>query len=214
MKSAQRKSPGAKTCATLPIVTIDGENARDFDDAVYVRRNGQGYELFVSIADVAHYVRPETALDQEAYARATSVYFPDRAIPMLPEALSNGICSLNPDEDRLTKTAWIEFNGKGEAIRSRFFDSVIRSHARMTYTKVRRILVDKDPECLVRYRDLSGRLQTDGRAGAGRSTPTAKRAAISTSICRKRRSSSTCKACRKTSSAPSAISPTASSKNS
>ncbi len=138
----------------LPIVTIDGENARDFDDAVYVRRKGQGYELFVSIADVAHYVRPETALDQEAYARATSVYFPDRAIPMLPEALSNGICSLNPSEERLTKTAWIEFNGKGEAIRSRFFDSVIKSHARMTYTNVRRILVDKDPECLENYRDL------------------------------------------------------------
>ena len=102
----------------LPIVTIDGENARDFDDAVFVRRKGQGYELFVSIADVAHYVRPETALDQEAYARATSVYFPDRAIPMLPEALSNGICSLNPNEERLTKTACIEFNSKGEAIHS------------------------------------------------------------------------------------------------
>jgi ribonuclease R len=135
----------------LPIVTIDGENARDFDDAVYVHRNGQGYELFVSIADVSYYVRPETALDQEAYARATSVYFPDRAIPMLPEALSNGICSLNPAEDRLTKTAWIEFNGKGEATRSHFFNSVIRSHARMTYTEVRRILVDKDPDCLARY---------------------------------------------------------------
>ncbi|MBI2533089.1 MAG: ribonuclease R [Deltaproteobacteria bacterium] len=138
----------------LPIVTIDGENARDFDDAVYVRRNGQGYELFVSIADVSYYVRPETALDQEAFARATSVYFPDRAIPMLPEALSNGICSLNPNEDRLTKTAWIEFNGKGETTRSRFFDSVIRSHARMTYTEVRRILVDKDSECVARYAGL------------------------------------------------------------
>ena len=140
----------------LPIVTIDGENARDFDDAVYVRRKDQGYELFVSIADVAHYVQPNTALDQEAYARATSVYFPDRAIPMLPEALSNGICSLNPGEERLTKTAWIEFNRKGEAIRSRFFDSVIKSHARMTYTNVRRILVDKDPECLENYRELVG----------------------------------------------------------
>ena len=138
----------------LPIVTIDGENARDFDDAVFVRRKGQGYELFVSIADVAHYVRPETALDQEAYARATSVYFPDRAIPMLPEALSNGICSLNPNEERLTKTVCIEFNSKGEAVHSRFFDSVIRSHARMTYTDVRRIVVDKDSECLQRYENL------------------------------------------------------------
>lgn len=138
----------------LPIVTIDGENARDFDDAVHVRKTERGYELFVSIADVAYYVHPETALDQEAYARATSVYFPDRAIPMLPEALSNGICSLNPNEDRLTKTVAIEFNAKGEVLRSRFFNSVIRSHERMTYTNVRRILVDKDAECIERYRDL------------------------------------------------------------
>ena len=138
----------------LPIVTIDGENARDFDDAVHVRKANEGYELFVSIADVAHYVQPESALDQEAYARGTSVYFPDRAIPMLPEALSNGICSLNPNEDRLTKTACIEFNVKGEVIRSRFFNSVIHSHERMTYTDVRRILVDKDPACLERYRSL------------------------------------------------------------
>lgn len=138
----------------LPIVTIDGENARDFDDAVYVRRQGSGFEIYVSIADVAHYVTPESALDQEAYARATSVYFPDRAIPMLPEALSNGICSLNPSEDRLTKTACIEFNAKGEVIRCRFFKSVIRSHERMTYTNVRRILVDHDSEVLGRYKAL------------------------------------------------------------
>ncbi|MBM4261097.1 MAG: ribonuclease R [Deltaproteobacteria bacterium] len=138
----------------LPIVTIDGEHARDFDDAVFVRKTDHRYELFVSIADVAYYVGPETAIDREAYARATSVYFPDRAIPMLPEALSNGICSLNPREDRLTKTAWIEFNAKGEVTASRFFNSVIRSHERMTYTDVRRILVDNDPACLERYAPL------------------------------------------------------------
>ena len=138
----------------LPIVTIDGENARDFDDAVYVRKQGETYELYVSIADVAHYVAPDTALDQEAYARSTSVYFPDRAIPMLPEALSNGICSLKPHEDRLTKTVCIEINAKGDVIRSRFFNSVIRSNERMTYTDVRRILVDHDPECLARYSAL------------------------------------------------------------
>ena len=138
----------------LPIVTIDGENARDFDDAVYVRKQGDRYELYVSIADVAHYVAAETALDQEAWARATSVYFPDRAIPMLPEALSNGICSLNPKEDRLTKTVCIEFNAKGEVVRSRFINSVIRSHERMTYTNVRRVLVDRDPEVLERYKEL------------------------------------------------------------
>jgi ribonuclease R len=138
----------------LPFVTIDGENARDFDDAVYVRKSNNHHELFVSIADVAHYVQPETALDQEAYARGTSVYFPDRAIPMLPEALSNGICSLNPNEDRLTKTVSMEINFKGEVVHSRFFNSVIRSHERMTYTNVRRILVDKDEECIARYRNL------------------------------------------------------------
>ncbi|HEY7554328.1 MAG TPA: ribonuclease R [Candidatus Binatia bacterium] len=138
----------------LPIVTIDGETARDFDDAVFVRRQGDHYELFVAIADVAHYVRPDSPLDQEAYSRATSVYFPDRAISMLPEALSNGICSLNPDEDRLTKTACMKINLHGEVIGSRFFDSVIRSHARMTYTEVRKILVDKDSECTSRYADL------------------------------------------------------------
>ena len=138
----------------LPIVTIDGERARDFDDAVYVRRTDGGYELYVSIADVAYYVSPASALDQEAYSRATSVYFPDRAIPMLPEALSNGICSLNPHEDRLTKTARIEYNGKGEVVGSRFFNSVIRSRERMTYTDVRRILVDRDPATIARYADL------------------------------------------------------------
>jgi ribonuclease R len=138
----------------LPFVTIDGENARDFDDAVYVRKLNNHHELFVSIADVAHYVQPETALDQEAYARGTSVYFPDRAIPMLPEALSNGICSLNPNEDRLTKTVSMEINFKGEVVHSRFFNSVIRSHERMTYTNVRRILVDKDKECIAHYRNL------------------------------------------------------------
>ena len=144
---------------SLPIVTIDGETARDFDDAVYVRRQGAGYELYVSIADVAAYVAPGSALDQEAYARATSVYFPDRAIPMLPEALSNGICSLNPREDRLTKTACMEFNARGDVVRSRFFNSVIRSHERMTYTNVRRVLIDRDAEVLERYKDLIEQFQ-------------------------------------------------------
>jgi ribonuclease R len=138
----------------LPIVTIDGELARDFDDAVYARKIDGGYELYVCIADVAHYVRPDSALDQEAYSRATSVYFPDRALPMLPEALSNGICSLNPHEDRLTKTACIEYNAKGEVVRSRFFNSVIRSRERMTYTDVRRILVERDPATIARYGEL------------------------------------------------------------
>ena len=132
--------------------TIDGEKARDFDDAVSIEKLDGVYRLYVSIADVGCYVRPKTALDQEAYERGTSVYFPDRAIPMLPEELSNGICSLNPSEERLTKTALLEINGQGEILGSRFVNSIIRSHARMTYTEVRRILVDKDPESLERYR--------------------------------------------------------------
>ncbi len=103
-----------------------------------------------------YYVQTDGALDQEAYSRATSVYFPDRAIPMLPEALSNGICSLNPNEDRLTKTVCIEYNAKGEVVRSRFFNSIIRSHERMTYTDVRRILVDRDRDCIARYQNLVG----------------------------------------------------------
>jgi ribonuclease R len=145
---------GRADLRTLPIVTIDGETARDFDDAVFARRLEDRYELFVSIADVAHYLKPDTALDQEAYARATSVYFPDRAIPMLPEALSNGICSLNPQEDRLTKTVCMTIDRRGEIVTSRFFDSVIRSRARMTYTEVRKILVDRDPALCALYTDL------------------------------------------------------------
>jgi ribonuclease R len=143
-----------KDLRALPLVTIDGENARDFDDAVYVRRHGDRYELFVSIADVAYYVQRGTALDEEAYSRGTSVYFPDRAIPMLPESLSNGICSLNPNEDRLTQTVCLEISDRGEVVHSRFFRSVMRSHERMTYTNLRRILVDKEPDALARYRHL------------------------------------------------------------
>ena len=137
-----------------PIVTIDGETARDFDDAVYVEKENGVYRLYVSIADVAYYVKRGAALDEDAYARGTSVYFPDRALPMLPEELSNGICSLNPNVDRLTKTAVVEFDARGGVGKTRFFNSVIRSHARMTYTQVRQILVDKDAECRARYAEL------------------------------------------------------------
>lgn len=139
---------------SISTVTIDGERARDFDDAVSIQKKDGLYHLSVSIADVSHYVKAETALDQEAYQRGTSVYFPDRALSMLPEELSNGICSLNPTEERLTKTALLEINGKGEVVKSHFFNSVIRSHARMTYTEVRRILVDQDQECMEHYKNL------------------------------------------------------------
>jgi ribonuclease R len=117
----------------IPFVTIDGETARDFDDAVAISREpGGNLKLWVSIADVSHYVGEGSALDKEAFQRGTSVYFPERALPMLPPSLSTGICSLNPEEDRLCMTATLEFDGEGEVLRTEFFPTVIHSHARLT----------------------------------------------------------------------------------
>lgn len=133
----------------LTVVTIDGETARDFDDAVSVRSEaGGGVRLWVSIADVSHYVRPGSHLDSEAYLRGTSVYFPDRCLPMLPEILSNGICSLNPGEDRLTLTAEMLFDLNGNRIEQKFYPSVIKSSARLTYTQVAEVLEQGKPETL------------------------------------------------------------------
>jgi ribonuclease R len=122
------------------IVTIDGETAKDFDDAVEVERTAHGFRLGVHIADVSHYVAEKTALDDEALSRGTSVYFPGRVLPMLPERLSNGLCSLNPRVDRLVLSAVLETDGKGRVIRSEFVKGVIRSAHRMTYTEVARLL--------------------------------------------------------------------------
>jgi len=125
----------------LPIVTIDGETARDFDDAVLVRSLPNGnHELQVHIADVAHYVRPETALDLEARLRGNSVYFPDRAIPMLPQELSTGICSLRPDEDRLVMSCLMEIDAQGEVLGYEICEGIIRSARRMTYNQVQAVL--------------------------------------------------------------------------
>jgi len=129
----------------LPIVTIDGENARDFDDAILVEPCGEGFRLTVAVADVSHYVRAGSPLDVEARARGTSVYFPDRVLPMLPEELSNGICSLKPDDDRLVKVVRMDFDARGRQTGVTFDDGVIRSAARLTYTQVRQALVDRDP---------------------------------------------------------------------
>jgi ribonuclease R len=138
----------------LPIVTIDGETAKDFDDAVLVRPlPGGGHELQVHIADVAHYVRPGSALDREARLRGTSVYFPDRAVPMLPEELSNGICSLKPRVDRLVMSARMHFDSVGRRIFAEFMPGVIRSAERMTYTAVNAAL-EGDPEALDLYGGL------------------------------------------------------------
>ena len=143
----------------LPIVTIDGETARDFDDAVYVERRADGgWHLQVHIADVAHYVRTFTALDGEARLRGTSVYFPDRAVPMLPEALSNGVCSLNPREDRLVMSALMEFDASGRMRDARMTPGVIRSAERMTYTNVNKVL-EGDSEMAAHYAALAQHFQ-------------------------------------------------------
>ncbi len=137
------------------MVTIDGEDARDFDDAVSLRPLPSGnYLLGVHIADVSYYVREGSELDREAYQRGTSVYFPDRAIPMLPARLSSGICSLRPREDRLAFSVLMEVNRQGEIIRHRFCPSVIRSRERMTYTAVASILLERDPTAVRRYEEL------------------------------------------------------------
>ena len=145
---------GRRDFRQLPIVTIDGETARDFDDAVHVSVLPNGhYELQVHIADVAHYVRRASALDQEARLRGNSVYFPNRAVPMLPEELSNGICSLNPKVDRLVMSVLLEIDATGTTVHSDFTPGVIRSVERMTYTKVYQVL-EGDPELTERYAPL------------------------------------------------------------
>ncbi len=116
---------------------IDGEDARDFDDAVYAeRKRFGGWRLWVAIADVSHYVAVGSALDQEAAKRGNSVYFPGRVVPMLPEALSNGLCSLNPNTDRLALVCEVSISAAGRAGKYVFFEAVFQSHARLTYTKV------------------------------------------------------------------------------
>jgi len=145
---------GRRDLRALPTVTIDGEKARDFDDAISIEKIKTGYRLWVHIADVAHYVKENTLLDQEAYQRGTSVYLPDRAIPMLPTPLSNGICSLNPDVDRLTLTAEMDISPAGKILTYDIYESVIKSAERMTYTAVREILVDRDPGQRKRYARL------------------------------------------------------------
>ena len=143
----------------LPLVTIDGETARDFDDAVYCERQGRGFRLIVAIADVSHYVKPGTALDGEAYERGNSVYFPRRVIPMLPEKLSNGLCSLNPEVDRLCMVCDMDVSAAGVIQRYRFYAAVMNSKARLTYTEVAAALYDKDAAMRERLAPLLPRLE-------------------------------------------------------
>jgi len=135
---------GREDVTGLPLVTIDSETARDFDDAVFCERQGKGFRLVVAIADVSHYVTAGGALDQDAYARGNSVYFPRRVIPMLPEKISNGLCSLNPQVERLCMVCDMAINATGAISRYRFYPAVMFSHARLTYTEVAAALYEKD----------------------------------------------------------------------
>ena len=135
---------GREDVTALPLVTIDSETARDFDDAVFCERQGKGFRLVVAIADVSHYVAAGGALDQDAYSRGNSVYFPRRVIPMLPEKISNGLCSLNPQVERLCMVCDMAINATGAISRYRFYPAVMFSHARLTYTEVAAALYEKD----------------------------------------------------------------------
>jgi ribonuclease R len=140
---------------SLPFVTIDGEDAKDFDDAVYCEpQKKSGFKLYVAIADVSHYVKPETALDKEAYQRGNSVYFPGRVIPMLPETLSNNLCSLKPQVDRLVMVCEMDIDASGKITASQFHEGVIHSHARLTYTQVHAMMEQNDKKTQTQYKTL------------------------------------------------------------
>ncbi|MET0025142.1 MAG: ribonuclease R [Sedimenticola sp.] len=138
----------------LPLVTIDGADARDFDDAVYCEAKPKGWKLLVCIADVSAYVKPGSALDREARLRGNSVYFPDRVIPMLPEVLSNGLCSINPKVDRLCMVCELFIDKEGKIARSQFYEGVMQSHARLTYDQVADMLIEGDAELCEKYADV------------------------------------------------------------
>ncbi len=146
-------------CREMPLITIDGETARDFDDAVFAEPQGKGWRLVVAIADVSFYVKPNDALDKGAFERGNSVYFPRRVIPMLPEALSNGLCSLNPDVERLCMICDMQVDGLGIVKQFKFYPSVMRSKARMTYTQVHEILQNPQGELALEYTWLIPHLQ-------------------------------------------------------
>lgn len=148
-----------KDLTGLVTVTIDGENAKDFDDAISIKKLGENYLLYVHIADVSYFVPWNSNLDKEARKRGTSVYFPDRAIPMLPKELSEDLCSLKPEVERATITVEMLFNERGERLNVNFYPSLIRSRARLTYTSVKKILIDKEPSERERYNTLLADLE-------------------------------------------------------
>ncbi len=149
---------GREDLRALPLVTIDGADSRDFDDAVYCERKAKGWRLIVAIADVSHYVHPGSALDQEAEKRGNSVYFPERVIPMLPEILSNGLCSINPKVDRLCMACEMYITDDGKILRSRFMEGVMKSHARLTYDEVGAMVMQQDEKLRGKYAALTPHL--------------------------------------------------------
>lgn len=145
---------------SLPTVTIDGDTAKDFDDAISLEKQRDGhFKLWVHVADVSHYVPIESAIDREAFHRGTSVYFPDRSVPMLPEKLSNNLCSLNPDVDRLALSVSMDIDKEGNIKSREFFNSVIRSDERMTYAVVHKIVTDRDRQLRKQYEALVEHLE-------------------------------------------------------
>ena len=150
----EESKKGREDFRELPLLTIDGEDAKDFDDAVHCESTDSGWRLWVAIADVSSYVERGTALDAEAKRRGTSVYFPGRVVPMLPEVLSNGLCSLNPDVDRLCMVCVMDINKDGIVDNYRFSEGLMRSHARLTYDKVASMVLDGDSELCEQYADL------------------------------------------------------------
>jgi ribonuclease R len=161
LPEAVRKSDwkGREDLTQMPLVTIDGETAKDFDDAVYCERQGKGFRLVVAIADVSHYVTDGSALDAAARERGNSVYFPRRVIPMLPEKLSNGLCSLNPQVERLCMVCDMAISASGEIKQYRFYPAVMFSHARLTYTEVAAALYQKDEAALEKIGKLLPQLE-------------------------------------------------------
>jgi len=152
---SERDIRGRSDFRSLPTVTIDGEHARDFDDAITIEKLPNGnFWLGVHIADVSHYVQEGSALDREAYDRGTSVYFPERAVHMFPSELATGLCSLNPRVDRLVQSCFMEVDRRGQVVRHEFHDGVINSNERMTYTAVNGILTDRDPALMKQYAPL------------------------------------------------------------
>ncbi|HET6546652.1 MAG TPA: ribonuclease R, partial [Rhodanobacteraceae bacterium] len=156
---ARAELAGRVDLRDLPLVTIDGEDAKDFDDAVYAEPNAHGFRLIVAIADVSHYVARDRAIDEEAVRRSTSVYFPGYVVPMLPETLSNGICSLNPKVDRLCMVCDMQVGGDGHVSRSKFYPAVMRSHARLTYTRVWQAIGEKSGDARAELADVMPQLE-------------------------------------------------------